>query len=80
MSGGEKQASSTWQEKLQRKAPSFCSARPLTSMLTSVEKCREGHINLPIYKTFSDRRGKQVVARVFASQLMNGFRWPHGLV
>jgi hypothetical protein len=65
MSGGEKQASSTWQEKLKRKAPGFCSARPLASMLTSIEKCREVHINPPIYETFSDRRGKQVVTRVF---------------
>jgi hypothetical protein len=74
MSGGEKQDSGTWQEKLQGKAPGFHTARSLTSMLTSAEKCREVHINPPIYEIFSDKRGKQVVARVLASQLNERFQ------
>jgi hypothetical protein len=39
--------------------------RPLAWLLTSAEKCREVQINPPVYETFSDRRGMQVIAHAF---------------
>jgi hypothetical protein len=67
----------TAQEELDSKASHI--TRPLVWLLTSAENCCEKQINSPVYELKPHIRGKQVVARVFASRLMKSFRWLHGL-